>query len=277
VLGCWLVGTRLEERYDAVFLNLERLHAQPSSVPTVVLIGSSKTRCAIEFDSDMSARLNALGSPARFIRVTQSHATLRDFRQLFEALPRVRPRAVLIESDLVTLEPNAYRIREASQYRGWRERVRHGLGALISPDLISGRRPENRDRSWWGCGYPTDPATARARREVLTERRASTPAERAPFLDLARELKREGTYVALLDLPGRNDAIGRKPAAFLEAEERATKEVLATHLVDRFDGALALPSDNFQDEAHLNERGRARASAWLARELVPILNEKSPQ
>lgn len=270
------MGTQLEPRYDAVFLNLDRLK-EPSPLPTVVLLGSSKTRCAVEFDSDMSARLAAMGSPARFIRVTEGHASLRDFQQVFETLPRLRPAALLVESDLVTLEPNVYRLPEASQYRGWRERLRHGLAVLISPDLVARRRPENRIRSWSECGYPADTKTIRTRREILKGRRASTPAERAPFLLLAQRLKRQGVHVILLDLPDRTDEVGRKPSSFVRAEQRAMQEVMATHLVDRLGQAPQLSSDNFQDEAHLNERGRAKASAWLASKLVPILSKNHAQ
>ena len=270
------MGTQLEPRYDAIFLNLDRLN-EPSALPTVVLLGSSKTRCAVEFDSDMSKRLAAMGSPARFIRITEGHASLRDFQQVFENLPRLRPAALLVESDLVTLEPNAYRLPEAPQYPGWRERSRHGLAVLISPNLVARRRPENRTRSWSECGYPADFRTIRKKREILKERRASTPAERAPFLRLAQRLKGLGIHVILLDLPNRTDEAGRKPWSFVQAEQRAMQKVMATHLVDRLGQAPELGSDNFQDEAHLNERGRAKASAWLASKLVPILRKSHAQ
>lgn len=256
-----MLGIRFEPRYDALFLNVARLETSPANVPTVVLLGSSKTRCAIEFDTAMSARLEAMGIKARFVRVTEGHATLGDFHQVLEAIQRSRPAALLIERELVTLEPNAYRLPEASQYPGWRERVRHGLTALVRPGMIARRRSENWNGSSFECGYPTDLATAKKRRATLKDRRASGPAERSAFLEAARRLKQQGIRVALLDLPSREDEIGEKPPSFVRAEQGAMLAVMRAGVVERVGDPPSLGPDDFQDEAHLNAGGQAATSA----------------
>src|SRR5438874_7087675 len=130
VVGCWLVGRAFGPRYEAIYLNLDRLNTSPRSLPTIVIIGSSRTWCAVESDSAMSRRLSLSGIPGRVIRITKGGATLRDFAALFERLPKARPAAVVIESDLVTLEPNSFRMPGTPQYGDWREQSRHGFAAL---------------------------------------------------------------------------------------------------------------------------------------------------
>lgn len=271
VVGCWLVGRAFGARYEALYLNLDRLTSAPDSPPTIVIIGSSRTWCAVESDSAMSHRLSLDGTPARVIRITQGGATLRDFASLFERLPNARPAAVVIESDLVTLEPNAFRMPGTPQYSDWREQSRHAFAVLLTPSLVARHGLENRDSPLSRCSFQTDAASESRRFKALAERRASSSTERAPVIGLAQRLRRLGVPVVLLDLPNRDDQIGLRPAALVQGEKRAMQQLLATGLFNRFEDLPKLTAVDFEDAGHVNARGQAQVSAWLASNLAATL------
>jgi hypothetical protein len=273
VLGSWVAGRELATRYDFAYFNLQRLTATPSPSVTIVLIGDSKARCAIQFDDQMSRRLAALGTPARVVRITKPWATIRDFSILFQLLQGAKPTALLVQSELLTLEPNPFRFPGMAQYGDWRRRSRHGLAALLSPDIVARETPENHGVSWTGCGLPLSPATQKLRRDILARTRASTAAERGPFLEVTRQLKSQGVRMALLDLPDRTDAIGRKPPRLVEGQRSAMQQLTATNLFDRFKDPPKLGPEYFYDAGHLNPRGQAVTSAWLASKLSEMLRQ----
>lgn len=274
VAGCWLIGPTFEARYDSAFFNLPRLNGTEPAVPTIVLIGSSKTRCAIQFDDLMSHRLAALGTPARVVRVTRAWATVQDFAGVFPRIEETKPAAVLIESELVTLEANAFRQVGMPKNADWRERTRHGLAGMLPSALVARQAPENHGVSWIECGLKLTSDAAAGRREKISRIEASTPAERAQFIEIGRRLRSDGIRVILLDLPVRPDALGDRPLALRQGQARAIQELSATGLFERFDDPPKLGTEFFQDSGHLNPHGQELASSWLASKLSLLLKSR---
>jgi hypothetical protein len=269
--ACWAVGWQFGPAYDFAFLNLGRLAAPAASPPTVVVIGSSRTWCAVEPDGLMSERLAQDGTPARFVRITKGGATMRDYAGLARLLPRVRPAVVVIESDLATLEPNAFRVPGAARYTGWREQSRHGFAALLAPSTVRRLGSENWNSRTSRCQFRFDANIVKHRKGVLAERRASTSEERALVIDLAKNLRSVGVRVVLLDLPNRDDETGRRPAALVRGEQDAMRQLMATGLFDHFADPPQLNPADFEDAGHLDPRGQARTSTWLAARLSATL------
>ena len=79
--------------------------------------------------------------------------------------------------------------------------------------------------------------------------------------------------MALLDLPDRTDAIGRKPPRLVEGQRSAMQQLTATNLFDRFKDPPKLGPEYFYDAGHLNPRGQAVTSAWLASKLSEMLRQ----
>ena len=272
---CWLCVLRFEPAYESYFLNLDRLSSGRGSSPLVVIIGTSKTRCGIEADSQLEARLAHLGSPARVVRFSEGWATAWDFDQLFSRLPSERPALVAIESELVDLEPNAFRLKQMPPERGWRERTRNVLTYLLARPAVTYASRENRDPKADDCGFGA--GTAEWRQDLLATRRASTPEERAPYYRLAERLQALNVPVVLLGLPPRHDKLGAKPQKLAAAEQRVRDEVLASGLFKSFGDPPAFAPEEFLDYGHLSPRGRARFSAWLAPRIATFVRRAAPR
>src|SRR3954453_11838595 len=143
VAACWLLTPILEPRFDYNYYNLQRLDRGTSAEPTIVLLGSSKTRSAVEFDDLMSRRLSALVTPAKIVRITKSAANIDDFAGVLRRIEEVRRAAVLIESGLATLEASPFRKESMAQKGDWRRQVHHSLAGLLPAAMIAKLSPEN--------------------------------------------------------------------------------------------------------------------------------------
>lgn len=271
VAAAWLVGPAFEPRYDSVYFNLQRLSPSANAPPTIVLMGSSKTRCAIQADDSMSRRLAALGTPVRIVRVTRAWATLQDFAGVFRRIEQTKPAAVVLESELGTLEPNPFRQNNMPQNADWRERTRHGLAGILPARILARQAPENHGVSWIDCGFELTAEDAILRREKISRIRASTPADRAPLIEIARRLRGEGIRVVLLDLPVRQDGVGERPLQLRRGQQRAIDDLSATGLFDRIGDPPTLGAEYFKDGGHLNPQGQIVTSAWLAAKLSALL------
>ena len=257
------VEARRGPEWRAQYFGADRLRPDASGRGLAVLIGSSKARCAVEPDALMTKRLERRSLPLRFVRVTRDKATARDFPELFAALKKVRPRLVLVEADLLIYEPFVYRGPRESPYRDRRQRIRDVLEAALIPGLMDSSARQNRSpRVDSSCDYGHG-REAGGRRH-LEGRRASTPEERAPYLDLARQLVGSGTVVAMARFPQRNDAIGAMPAKLVRAGEAVRQQLIAHDGFVDLGTPPALPVRAFHDAGHLTTAGRGVYSAWLA-------------
>ena len=254
------------------FFGLDRLPAPAAD--TVVIIGTSKTRCAVEPDRVLAARVAALGRPMRVVRIARDAATADDLPEVFASVARARPRLVLIESDMLIYEPNVYRSLGAAPGRDWRLGIRDTAQYLLKRGAFTVAAAENRpiprERS---CLYgPGDPD---ARHAALVTRSASTVVDRAPFIAFAAALHDGGTPIALMHIPRQPDALGAMPAA-LEASGEAVRQALLRDagVIDLGPPPQLSPSD-FAG-VHAGPTGRDRYSAWLAARLVQIVRSSRP-
>jgi hypothetical protein len=282
VLACVLLGGghllvgRESRAITANELNLARIGALPANTPYVVILGTSKAGCAVQFDTDMTALVRARGVRASILRVAKSRAVVSDFDDVFAAMSRRPPKLVLIEEDLLVYEPNMYRDADEPARIGWRERMRKGMKALAQPhiDVLAGpyefTHPQSASRSCPQRGWDRAEYLSR-----FKDRRVSTPAEQQALLGMVHALQAKGVAVALLDVP-------RSPEGRQLFPRRL--DIAAQQIVDRAvgaDGLLRLglppsiPSAGFCDPGHMNAQGRAIFSAWLAGRIASFLEAPS--
>jgi hypothetical protein len=268
--GLILSHDALQPRVMAYQLNLDRL-ARRSDHLLVVVLGGSKSQCSIDFDGVMSARLRRLGVEADFVRVTYAQADFDDLSSAFDRLKARPPAMVLVESELILLQPHAYRPPDY-QKESWIGDLRSDLGSL------SGLRVRQDDVRYGGPACGEAVLTPHRRplpvyRAMLARDRVSTPAERRPWLDRLAALRAHGTQVAMIELQHAPAA----DIAFPEQLERDTRQLRLTLTAQ--DGLADLEpawprrAENFIDLGHRNRRGREVYSAWLAGEIARMLRE----
>jgi len=278
LLGLVVWSNDIYSAYLRQHMALDRL-APPAKagLPVVVAVGSSKTRCALDFDQDMEAELRNLGVEVRFIRITHFLATFDDLREVFDRLAQLHPRLVLIESDLLTFEPNVYRMEGYPAEDGWRRRARKsvtylwkGNRAFGEPDPINDNENVIASRVT-GCGVGNqEPISVYLSK--LRGRRGSSEANRKPYLDEIERLKQGGTEVMMLEVPRSPEADTVFPRG-LDAEAAASRAaVLRTGLLSEFwQQTPAVPQNEYLDTAHMTEAGRADYSRLFATRLATIL------
>ena len=176
---------------------------------------------------------------------------------------------MLIESDLLAYEPKVYRNLAATPRRDWRKTIRDMAQYALKRGSFYTAAAENRavphERTCrYGDGDPV------ARRAALATRSASTAADRAPFMAFIAALHDAGTPVALLRFPRRMDAIGEVPPALEAAGEAVRRGLLHDPGITDLGQPVQISSDDFSG-VHLDPRGRAQYSAWLAGRIAATL------
>lgn len=250
-------------------LNLARLQRAAGSSISVVALGSSKTRYAIEYDQKFAKRLGALSASVAFTRVSTGAPTSSEVAAALDALQAMPPNLLLLEDDLLLVD----------RHRGlqaWLDRTRFNL-RLLDPrvsDASSLPRGENfgriHQRSDSECRLAKSPPGVRDYAEKAGRWTTSSPSDRAEHLRLLRALQQAGTRVVLLELPRSPVAERVVPVAFKEQSRQLRQGLLQQ------EGYLAwtpgtLAEASYCDQGHLNAQGRERYSEWLAKKLVDLL------
>lgn len=252
----------------ARFFALDRLDQEKRGQDLVVIVGSSKTKCAVDPDGAMTDRLKAMGRNLRFVRITRDQATAADFPELFAALIKAKPRLLLLETDLLVFEPNVYRPAHVPAYRDWRQGARDAIEYALAPQFFRADAIENSGTaSHRPCRYG-GLTNADARRIGLSERRASVAAERAPYIALIRALRRGGSDISLVSFPKRPDALGRIPAGLASDAEHVERNIVGTERIGDMGPPPALGVEAFEDPGHLKPQGRNVFSQWLTRQIA---------
>jgi hypothetical protein len=241
-------------------LNTARLtRAAPAGTARVVVLGSSKTECALLSDAAMDARFQDAGVQVDFVRMTAHGATVEQLSPAFDEVIAARPALVLLETDVVVMQPGGYNFDNSPLSQPWQARTRAKLKELAGvrePSANDAALTAACDRSLIAEVEPTDAELA----HMLAHRRVSTAAERGPYLALIRRLRAEGVQVALLDVP-------RSPRADATFPRRLDADIDGlVRRLGREEGveplaAERLPATAFLDRGHLNAAGRDRFSA----------------
>ena len=271
--GLVLLDRALAPGQRAASFNITRLADAAEGPRTIVIIGTSKTRCAIETDPVFTSRLRRLGADLRLVRVVQDGAAAEDLPEVFDAVVRLKPRLVLLETDMIVYETFVFR-GDMPARPGWRQSLRNTLRGLPRLDRRGDdNRADGFDRA---CDYGTSriadmDAYVAKRMRILALRTASSAADRAPYLAFLRTLRAQGTETALLRLPPRPDAAGQLPAKLLR-DANAVRAALARDegLAELRVATPVTPAD-YHDAGHMTPEGRRRASAWLAAHLATRL------
>jgi hypothetical protein len=273
LLAAHVAAGRAQARYLPTQMNLARLQAEGS----VVMLGSSKVRCGVLFDADMSAALAARGAPAPFVRLSLPAAPFDDLSPAFDALDRGRPRMVLLDADYLTLEPYPYRRAEEASGADWRQRTRAGLKLMLTGDagVLDGAVEYNiGPRAAAACrpAFVTR-RTPAAYAHDLAGRRTSTAAERRKVLNRLDRLKAGGATVVLVQTP-RSPAYAAAFPQRLDHDARAIlRREAAAHGFEVLSGAPPIPAGDFLDAGHMNGAGQATFSAWLADRIAAALKQ----
>lgn len=271
--GLTLFETQMAPQARTNFFGLARLSSAIDQSQTIVIIGSSKTRCAVEGDKVFAGRLRRVGLDYRVVRITRDRATAVDLDEVFDAVVAAAPKMVLIEADMIVYEPNIY-IHDQSTRRVWQARIRQVLrdGAGFNSTAASTENwPLSPERS---CAYSQGPAAesdVAMRWRMLSVRSASSAAEKAPYVALVRDLRAHGTPTYLLHYGRRPDRIGAIPKALAQAGDQSRVAFLRRSGAHDLGPPIFVPASEFYDAGHMTPQGKNRTSAWLAERLSVLL------
>jgi hypothetical protein len=118
------------------------------------------------------------------------------------------------------------------------------------------------------------PDALRAYADYATHWRVTTEGERAAYLAYLRRMHAAGTRVVLLTLPRSPSADAVVPASLKQ------ESVLLRDRLMKQEGFIewepgAMDDSLYCDQLHVNQRGRAFYSAWLAKQLAVLLGAHS--
>ncbi len=275
VAGLVAAHDALQPQVMAYQLNLARFD-QPAGPARrrIVVLGTSKSQCAIEFDDAMEVRLRRLGVDADFVRVTYTQARYEDLRYAFDRMEKDPPALVLVGADLLLLQPRAYSTPEDLR-EPWTSRLRGDLAS------IAGRRARQDDAAGGAvscdvlaAGFPPRKLAVYAR--LIGRARASTPQERVLYTDRLDRLRAHGTITGLLTLPQTPAAQAAFRPALLADMAAARDDLIQRHGLIELTPPFPPPASAFIDQGHLNAMGRELYSDWLAREIARRLAAKAP-
>jgi hypothetical protein len=282
ILAGLLVWDRVAQRS---YFHFDRLGPEAAGLreDLVVAIGTSKTRCALDFDSDMTALMQAAGLPQHFVRITHSAGTMDDLETAFEQLEQTPPKLLAVEADLLLYEPQVYRpFAGPYQAPDVRQHIRQNVTELVGDTYrrLIGAQPEysifleNTPVSRSGC-TPLGERKLADYLALLATRRASTAAERQRFLDHFARLRALGVTIVLLDLPRAPAALQGFPPALAKAAATARESVRQTGWVGEVGQPPLLEARYFLDPGHLTAAGRQQFSTWFVQQLRPLLMVKT--
>lgn len=247
-------------------LNLARLQGPAGGAPLIVLIGSSKLRCGVDYDGEIADALKTQGVTARVVRVAYPSADYAHLKPVFAALEAARPAVVLLEDDLLLRTRTR---AHGPNLRSWRQTARQTLRlrlGLDHNDFNDG--PEARTPCGTAPPRQLTPNDLADYQYFLGSLHTSSAADRALYLDQLARLRATGARTGLITLT-------RSPAAmavFPPTLGVAARQALAgTPGVVRLAPPRQFPQSAYADFGHLNAEGRRRYMAWLVPHLAELV------
>ncbi|MGQ0700494.1 MAG: hypothetical protein ACT4PZ_19920 [Panacagrimonas sp.] len=260
-----------DEPADAYTLNLGRLGPTVTGEVQVVVIGTSKTLAAVEFDQALTAPLDK--TVLRFHRITWNGANYLQLQPAFEALDRHPPRLLLIESDLLVFDRSlapAVDMIQSPVHAGLRlagQTLKHLAG--FDGHNASANRGVGRAFTAAECQARTRPEALAAYARAARLWQVSDDTRRARFLNRLRKLKRSGTKVVMLDIPRSPQADTAVPVDIESRAKQLSRELSTAEGFEVWRAPLAEDSD-YCDQGHLSGQGRQRVSHWLRSRLADL-------
>lgn len=248
-------------------LSLGRLErpAKPGAARVVVL-GTSKTKCAFPYDHDLDARFRAAGRPVSFTRIAVLGGAPSQLPYVLEPILKAKPALVLIESDLLLIQPGGYNGGDGPIEQVWQSRVRAKLKGLAGKRQPSPNDPDATapcDARDTGAAEVPDAQYV----AVLNTRRVSTEAERRPLLDLLAKVRAQGGQAGLIDIPTAATTERLIPARLADERKALERRLVAEHGLVRLSHA-PLPAGDYVDRGHLNSSGRTHFTQWFVPEAL---------
>lgn len=260
-----------QSRFILDGLNLARLERPiPPGARRIVVLGSSKTLCGFAYDQDMEARFRRVEREVGFTRIAVLGAPPRQVAYSFNAIINSHPDLVLLESDLLLLQPGGYNGGDRAIEQGWQSRVRAKLKELAGFREHSPNDPAAAGPCDDSITQKPVPTVEEFAAVLKTKRRVSTAAEQRPYLDFIAKLQAQGAEVGLIDIPLAPEIEQVIPQRLAGDRARLCGRLAAEHRLLHIGPGL-LPKSAYIDDGHLNAEGRERFTTWFIGEAVKRL------
>ncbi len=270
------LAVRLRATHDE--MNLARLAKPAEGRPRVVALGASKLFFATDYDERLvDGRYGVSPDALVFNRLTWLDARYADIEPALRQLQLHPPRMLLFETDLLLLD------REARV--PVRDNIRRVLNLLPAPAPASGSAAaddnaddNNVEQNRGHDVFKSPEYCLRSKGAEMVQRYASlaatwhinSAARQAAYLQYLRALQAAGTQVVLLQLPRSAAAEAVLPVRLKQQWQRALEQISAAEKFQLWQPPRP-PEDEYCDQGHLTQDGRARFSRWLAQQLAAEL------
>jgi hypothetical protein len=251
-------------------LNERRIQdfAQENGRSGTILIGNSSFKTAFyDWTESMEAPVPAL-------RIVDDHAFFDNFKALIPAILEARPGSVVIQADLLRLQPNwrtavsRFRISQTSRFTGDDDVHFIQFGPVCPPGLENRNVSEQAERI---VRLQLEEHTDWLNSMTVLDSTASVPVQAR---HTALKFAEEGIDVVILDIPRAPELQALQDGLAAEANAVITK--LASESTEIHYWVMpSIPADNFCDIRHFNEAGRARVEAWLMKRLAVLHSASS--
>jgi len=255
-------------------LNLKRLE-HPEALESIVVLGSSLSRAAFQFDGAMDKSLTPIGVNNKFIRITLSNARRNSLEPILPLIAEVKPRLVFIELEMLQ------RILIRKKTRRYYDLLFNDLFKSIKwltfsllkidnlSDANNGFIPKCNNEIRVQRKSEDIDKLLQAKFRIYKQRFSST------WLSFFAAVQRQGGQVILVEMGRSEFATQGLSKTFKLDFAQVKKDILANEKIAIWQYPGPFSQTNYCDLAHLNHKGAALFNLWFINKLATFTGSEN--
>jgi len=255
-------------------LNLKRLE-HPEALESIVVLGSSLSRAAFQFDGAMDKSLTPIGVNNKFIRITLSNARRNSLEPILPLIAEVKPRLVFIELEMLQ------RILIRKKTRRYYDLLFNDLFKSIKwltfsllkidnlSDANNGFIPKCNNEIRVQRKSEDIDKLLQAKFRIYKQRFSST------WLSFFAAVQRQGGQVILVEMGRSEFATQGLSKTFKLDFAQVKKDISANEKIAIWQYPGPFSQTNYCDLAHLNHKGAALFNLWFINKLATFTGSEN--
>jgi len=255
-------------------INLKRLE-HPEALESIVVLGSSLSRAAFQFDEAMDKSLTPIGVNNKFIRITLANARRNSLEPVLPLIAEVKPRLVFIELEMlqrILIRKKTRRYYDLL-FKDLFQSIKWLTFSLLNIDYLADGNNDlipqcNNDFRVQRKSEDID-KLLQAKFRIYKQRFSS------PWLRFFATVKRQGGQVILVEMGRSEFASQGLSKAFKLDFAQVKKDILANEKIAIWQYPGPFSQTNYCDLAHLNHKGAALFNLWFINKLATFTGSEN--